>query len=152
MQESTCRKLVSRAKANIEHDKVRHTIPLEQQDQLLSAFKAAVTEGATEQLAMLLSNDIRLSADGGGKVPTILNILRGKNHVLAFLFKGLKKYWAGHRWVNVDINGARGFAIKHNGATVATVSFAYDESGMATDIFIVRNPDKLTNLDAVAIH
>ena len=152
MPENTCRKLVSRAKANIEHDKVRHTTPLEQQDQLLSAFKVAVTEGATEQLARLLSKGIRLSADGGGKVPTILNILRGKDHVLAFLFKGLKKYWAGHQWINVDINGARGFAIKHNGATVAAVSFAYDESGMATDIFVVRNPDKLSNLDAVAIH
>lgn len=152
MQESACRKLVSRAKANIDQDKVRHTMPLERQDQLLSAFQAAVTQGATTQLASLLSKDIRLSADGGGKVPTILNILQGKDHVLAFLLKGLHKYWADHQWVIVDINGARGIVLKHNGATVATVSFAYNESGKATDIYIVRNPDKLANLDAVAIH
>lgn len=152
IQESNCRKLVSRAKANIDQAKVRHQTPLERQDQLLAAFQAAITGGATDQLASLLSNDIRLSADGGGKVPTFDEVLRGKPEVIAFLAENLHEYWTGHRWVIVDINGARGIILKHDGATEATVSFAYDEAGRATDIFIVRNPDKLANLGTVAIH
>jgi RNA polymerase sigma-70 factor (ECF subfamily) len=152
IQENYCRKLVSRAKANIDQSNVRHKTPLAQQDQLLSAFQAAITAGATERLAALLSNDIRLSADGGGKVPTVLDVLQGKAEVIAFLAKSLHEYWAGHQWVIVDINGARGIIIKQDGTTVATVTFAFDETGKATDIYIVRNPDKLANLGAVAIH
>jgi RNA polymerase sigma-70 factor (ECF subfamily) len=152
IQESNCRKLVSRAKANIDQAKIRHRTPLEQQDQLLAAFQAAVTGGTTERLASLLSNDIRLSADGGGKVPTVLDVLRGKSVVIAFLAENLHEYWFGHQWVICDINGGRGVILKHDGVTAATVSFAYDEAGKATDIFIMRNPDKLANLGAVAIH
>ena len=35
---------------------------------------------------------------------------------------------------------------------MAVVSFAYDEAGKATDIFILRNPDKLSRLGLAAIH
>ena len=152
IQESTCRKLVSRAKMNIDRARVRHRTPLERQDELLAAFQAAITGGATAKLASLLSNDIRLSADGGGKVPTILDVLRGKAEVIAFLSEQLHEYWADHQWVIADINGARGIALKNDGATTAAVSFAYDQAGRATDIYIVRNPEKLARLGAVAIH
>lgn len=151
-QESTCRKLVSRAKANIDQARTRHATPLERQDELLAAFQAAITGGTTAQLAALLSDEIRLSADGGGKVPAILDILQGKVDVTAFLSDRLHAYWADFQWVIVDINGARGIVLKHDGASVATVSFAYDEADKATDIYIVRNPDKLANLGAVSIH
>ncbi len=151
-QESTCRKLVSRAKANIDQAKVRHTTPLERQEQLLAAFQTAISSGATAQLASLLSSDIRLTADGGGKVPTVLDVLRGKAEVIAFLSENLHEYWAGHQWVIVDINGARGIVLKDDGATAAAVCFAYDEADKATDIYIVRNPEKLGHLGTVAIH
>ncbi len=152
IQESACRKLVSRAKVNIDRAKVRHTTPLEQQDRLLAAFQAAITSGTTAQLADLLSSDIHLSTDGGGKVPAVLETLEGKSDVLAFLTERLHEYWAGHQWTTADINGARGFIMKQDGAVTAAVSFAYDQAGNATGIYIVRNPEKLANLDAVVIH
>lgn len=152
LAESTCRKLVSRAKAHIDQAKVRHMTPLERQDQLLAAFQAAITSGSAAHLASLLSDEIRLSTDGGGKVPALLDVLEGKADVVAFLSKRLHDYWAHHQWAAVDINGARGIVLKSHGETVATVSFAYDEAGRASDIYIVRNPDKLANLDATAIH
>ena len=152
IQESNCRKLVSRAKANIARAKVRHTTPRDQQDRLLAAFQAAITSGATADLATLLSTDIRLSADGGGKVPAILDVLQGKPDVLAFLGESLREYWADHHWLMADINGNRGVVIQKEGFAVAAVSFAYDEADQATDIYIVRNPDKLAHLGAVAIH
>lgn len=36
--------------------------------------------------------------------------------------------------------------MRREGNVVATVTFSYDRSGQATDIFIVRNPDKLARL------
>jgi hypothetical protein len=45
-----------------------------------------------------------------------------------------------------------GLVLKQEGEIVATVSFAFDRSDRVTDIFIVRNPDKLAGLGDTSIH
>lgn len=152
IRESACRKLVSRAKTNIDQADVRHTTPLDRQDQLLTAFRTAVKSGDTAPLAALLSDDVALSTDGGGKVAAILNVIRQKPDVTAFVGTGLHKYWADHEWTIAGINGGRGILLRENGVVVAAVSFAYDAHGRVTNIYIVRNPEKLANLDTVSIH
>lgn len=152
IEEATGRKLVSRAKASVDRAKVRHATPVDRQEELLAAFQRAITEGVPGRLATLLSDDIRLSADGGGKVPTVSGTLTGKADVVAFMTERLHDYWAAYDWTVADINGGRGIVLSLDGATVATVSFAYDQDGAATDIFIMRNPDKLNRLDAVSLH
>ncbi|WNG33467.1 sigma-70 family RNA polymerase sigma factor [Archangium violaceum] len=149
IQESTCRKLVSRARASIDQAKVRHLTPVDRQEQLLAAFKAAVVGGDTAQLAHLLSDDIELSADGGGKVPTVLRVLHGKAEVLEFITQKLRQYWSAYQWSASDINAGRGVILHEEGLATVAVSFAYDEAGRATNIYIVRNPDKLSHLDGL---
>lgn len=146
VSESTCRKWVSRAKTHVEQAKVRHTTPLEQQDQLLAAFRAAVEEGTTARLAELLSDDVRLSTDGGGKVVALRDTLEGPELVLRFVSQGLSRYWIGFDWVITELNGGRGVLLQQDGATIAAVSFAFDEAGKARGIFILRNPEKLAHL------
>ena len=148
IQQATCRQLVARARAHIEQANVRHRTAPERQEQLLAAFNTAVSSGATEELATLLSDDVRLSADGGGKVPAARKVLEGKDKVLGFVAKGLNSFWAHFSWHLTDMNGGRAIALEQGGATVAVVTFAYDEHGRATDIFIVRNPDKLSRCQA----
>ena len=152
MQETACRKLVSRAKANVDQAKVRQRIPLDRQDALLAAFQGAIASGATADLAALLSDDIRLTADGGGKAPAILEVLQGKAEVMAFVMGVLRQFWTALDWIPTDINGGRGAILREGAATIATLSFAYDEAGRASDVYIMRNPDKLARLGAEAIH
>ncbi|MBW8321422.1 MAG: RNA polymerase sigma factor SigJ [Rhizobium sp.] len=152
MQERAARKLVSRAKANVERAKVRHVTPLERQNALVAAFHGAITSGTPSQLAALLSDDIRLSADGGGKVATIGRTLSGSQEVFAFMLDRLHAWWATYGWAQADINGSRGLILTKDDTTVATVTFGYDEDGRATDIFIMRNPDKLAGLAGSALH
>jgi hypothetical protein len=102
-------------------------------------------------LISLLSDDIGLSADGGGKAPALGRVLQGKAEVAAFVAESLRRFWAGLRWVNADLNGGRGVIVQQNGATVAAVSFACDEEDKATNIYIMRNPDKLSHLGTHAI-
>lgn len=146
LKEPACRKLVSRARSNLQTAEVRHAPPRERQQALLEAFRLAITEGVTSRLAALLSAEIRLSADGGGKVPTIPEPLHGQADVLAFLANRLRDYWADYQWLEADINGGRGIVLQQQGSVTAAVTFGYDPSGQATDIFIVRNPDKLARL------
>ncbi len=149
LQEPACRKLVSRAKAHIDRAKVRHVTPLSRQDELLAAFETAVATGVTAPLAALLSTDIRLAADGGGKVPAALDPILGREAVLGFVAETLRGYWADYRRIETDINGGRGLVLVKDAAIVGVVSFAFDEAGQVTDIFIVRNPEKLAGLGHV---
>lgn len=146
LKEPACRKLVSRARANLHEGEARHAPPPERQQALLEAFRLAVAEGATARLANLLSAEVRLSADGGGKVPTLLEPLQGIEEVLDFLVSRLRGYWANYEWHEADLNGGPGLVMHQKGSVVATVTFGYDHSGQATDIFIVRNPNKLARL------
>jgi RNA polymerase sigma-70 factor (ECF subfamily) len=151
MQESACRKLVSRARANVERAKVRHVTPSDRQSELLEAFESAIVTGATDRFASLLADDIELAADGGGKVPATLEVLRGKVRVLDFVAGILHGNWNDVDWVVTDLNGSKGVVVRKDGAAIASVTFAYDKDSRVTGIYIMRNPDKLTALDTAPI-
>ena len=152
ISEAGSRKLVSRARGNVTRSRTRHTPPPEQQDAFLSAFHLAVTEGRVDELSQLLAKDARLSADGGGKVAAIRETIEGQERLCTFVSRELHRYWAGHDWVPLDLNGTRGVLISLEGKATAAVTFAYDECDRVQDIFIVRNPDKLAHLGATQIH
>jgi RNA polymerase sigma-70 factor (ECF subfamily) len=151
MSEPGCRKLVSRAKARIADDQVRYQPSQERQEKLLAAFEDAIRTGQSSGLAAMLASDVRLTADGGGKVATVTEVLEGEA-VLAFLTERLNEWWVGYEWSFTDLNGACGLVLRESEKVVAAVSFAYDSLDRATDIFIVRNPDKLAGLGELKIH
>lgn len=151
MREPACRKLVSRARMHVERARVRHVTPPEQQVQLLSAFERAVRHGRTDALALLLSNDVRLAADGGGKVAAAREAVVGHEEVLRFIIAGLHVWWAGYSFERVILNGSLGLILRDVGGRVtATTSFSHDEAGRLTGIFIMRNPDKLSRVEQAA--
>ncbi len=147
VQEAACRKLVSRARASLAEGKVRPAPPRERQEQLLAAFHEAIASGATVGLTALLSEEVELCADGGGKVPTLGHVLHGKAEVLDFIFSSLRGYWADYRWLPAELNGSRGVILASGMEVVASVTFAYDANDRVSNIYIVRNPEKLAGLD-----
>ncbi|WEX77650.1 RNA polymerase sigma factor SigJ [Sinorhizobium numidicum] len=152
VQEAAARKLVSRAKSNVGVDQARYQTPRERQEELLTAFHAAIHGGSIAGLSALLSADVKLTADGGGKAATVLGVLSGKDAVMAFIAERLTEYWSHYRWETADLNGGRGIILRGEGADeiAATVSFGHDAEGRVADIFIVRNPDKLAQLKGPA--
>lgn len=99
----------------------------------------------------MLASDVRLTADGGGKVATVTDVLEG-SAVMTFLIERLAEWWAAYEWSFTDLNGSRGLVLRDGDAIVATVSFAYDDADRITDIFVMRNPDKLAGLGEVTMH
>ncbi|AKF09517.1 RNA polymerase sigma factor SigJ [Sandaracinus amylolyticus] len=145
INETACRKLVSRARTHVEQAKVRHVTPRERQDELLAAFEVAITSGELDRLSALLADDVELRADGGGKVSAIREPLHGKQDVLAFV-RQLAAWWRDYEWIATELNGGRGVVLRANGTITTSLTFAYDEAGAVTQVFIVRNPDKLAAL------
>lgn len=150
MDEAACRKLVSRARRNIDRDKVRHITPRETQDSMLRAFQSAVMSGSITQLSALLSTDIRLTTDTGGRVVAATRVLESED-VLGALSRA-HIWWEGYRWEITDMNGGRGAILTKSGPPALTISLACDEAGLVSDIFITLNPDKLARLAPVEIH
>jgi len=147
IEEAACRKLVSRASTNIAQGKVRHVTPPQVQDGLLNAFREAITAGSTESLANLLSDDIAVCADSGGKVSSIEGVFQGKGSVLTLISTQLARYWAAYEWLPCEINGGRAIQLRAtNGEIAAAITFAYNDEGKASNIYIMRNPDKLDGL------
>lgn len=145
-EEAACRKLVSRAREKVGHSQVRSVIPEERQEALLASFKAAVETGNTKPLSALLSEDITLSADGGGKVSANPTPIIGKIDVLEFIGGKLSVFWRTYEWRPARINGLQGVLLFDQNHIAAAVSFALDIDGHLAQIFIVRNPDKLSRL------
>ncbi|MEH6630128.1 MAG: RNA polymerase sigma factor SigJ [Halopseudomonas aestusnigri] len=142
VSEAACRKLVSRAKKNIDVSDVRQNTPEDRQVELLGAFQEALVSGSPKKLGNLLSADIQLSADSGGKVIAIREILFGKEGVLDFILQTLGPAWIDCEQIVTQLNGQLGIVLRERGIVTGAITFAYDEEHLS-NIYIMRNPDKL---------
>jgi len=147
VQEAACRKLVSRAKASLGGGHARYQPEPLRQTQLLGAFHGAIASGSTASLSAMLSEDVELCADSGGKAAAIRETLSGITRVLEFIGQSLHTYWQACEWLPTEINGAQGVIIKADGNITAAMTFGFDETGRVNRVFIMRNPDKLAGLD-----
>lgn len=146
LEQAACRQLVTRARDHIAGERVRQATPPERQQRLLHAFRDAIATGSTDSLATLLRNDVRLSADGGGKVTALRRVMHGHGEVLRFIEAGLHVWWTPDALVEATLNGAPGFLVCEAGIVTAAISFRWDADGDASDIYVMRNPDKLAGL------
>lgn len=145
--QSACRKLVSRARANLRKTPITQQVPLERQEELVTAFKLAITEGSVSQLTCLLSQDATLSADSGGKVTAIRQTLEGADEILSFIANVLSPAWQGAEVFSSELNSGRAIVARDKEQTLAVVSFAYAQDLKASRIFILRNPEKLARVN-----
>lgn len=151
VSEAACRKLVSRATSHIAERRVREPVPPATQQRMLSAFQSAIATGDLKMLKDMLSENVHLHADGGGKVPAALNTLIGVQKVSKFIEFGLSKFWNGWDWAPCNINGQLGLLTSFEGEPAGSVTFGFNSDQKITDIYIVRNPDKLSRLAPVQI-
>src|SRR3546814_10612670 len=107
-----------------------------------AACGPSIDTGSVEALAGLLSDDVRLSADGGGKVTAARRVMHGSEEVLRFIQAGLHVWRVSGTLEEATINGTRGFLFRDGGDTVATASLPWNEAGQLTDVVIMRNPDR----------
>lgn len=150
VNEPACRKLVSRANARIGRAGSRYKPSWERQRELLAAFEGAVRTGRPDKLTQLLVRDVRLAADGGGKVATVADVYHGKA-AIALLAERLCEWWKPYEWRPSELNGTLGFVLREAKIVVAVVSFSYEASGLVDGIYIMRNPEKLQRLHMVDI-
>jgi len=112
----------------------------------MSAFVAATRSGDLNALTQLLASDVRVMADGGGKVAAALEVLEGADRAARFLVGVARKGWREDFTLRfATINGLPGLIVDRPEGTVQTAAFEI-EGDVIRALYVVRNPDKLRHL------
>lgn len=142
--ESNCRQVIARARKHIRDRRPRFKVDRARQQNILQEFLAACQSGDPSQLLPLLSPEVELHSDGGGKVQATINPIYGADKVQRF-FQGIARKGAstGVTPSFVDVNGVPGVLLARGADPTAVISIQLNDSGQIHRIFLIANPDKL---------
>lgn len=143
--EAACRQIVSRARERIALRKNRFPSNPLQHEQLVREFMTACREGNVDQLLGMLRDDVVLYSDGGGKAKAAPKPIHGWAKVARFLVGVSKLSTSGGETRFTILNGHISTLRYWQGELVQSNSFEIME-GRITNIYVMRNPDKLRHL------
>lgn len=148
--EAACRQLVARARRHLQHGQRRFAVDAPAHQELASRFVKAFRTGDVDGLEKLLTADVVIVADGGGKAPALLRPVRGREQVARMLAA------VGLRLQGIVALEAR--LVNHQPGVLLTDPSGAILAVMALDVIggqvevlrSVMNPDKLAHLGPVA--
>jgi RNA polymerase sigma-70 factor (ECF subfamily) len=155
--EATVRQAAHRAREHVQARRPRFTADRSRQREVTERFFAAATGGDINTLMELLSPDVTLWTDGGGKVRQALRPVVGAQTVATwFAAIGTVSYQGvaptDMNAEMVDINGGPGIVFSGAGRVIATVTLDFDADGRIITIHNVANPDKLQAITEGTTH
>lgn len=147
--EVSVRQAARRAREHVRARRPRFAADRSRQREVTERFFVAASGGDVNALMELLSPDVTLWTDGGGKVRQAMRPVMGAPTVAAW-FAGIGTVtYEGIRPAEVnaevvEINGGPGIVFTGpGGRVIATVTFDFDADGRINTIHNVANPDKL---------
>lgn len=138
-----CRQMFHRAQQHLTGGRERFRPSRDEHVRLLTHFLEAARTGDLSELTTLLSEDVVVWNDGGGKVRAALRPISGRGKVLAFLAGLVAQYPIDGPRI-VDVNGEPALVVSVAGGTQYVALDIRD--GRIHEIMAVLNPDKLTRL------
>lgn len=141
--EANCRQIARRARESVAARRPRFESSPEQEENLTGSFLAACVGGDMEGLLALLSEDVTLYSDGGGKTRAALNPIRGPEKVARFLAGILGKVPPGFVVRQTRVNGRPGLVGYFGDGSPQSVVTLEVADGNIRAIRLVVNPDKL---------
>ncbi len=146
--EAAVRQTAHRAREHVQARRPRFAADRSRQREVTEKFFAAATGGDINTLMELLSPDVTLWTDGGGKVRQALRPVVGAQTVASWFaaigtvtYQGIEP--ADMHAEVVEINGGPGLVFSGPDRVIATVTFDFDADGRITALHNVANPDKL---------
>lgn len=144
--EANCRQVLRRARQHVNAMRPRFEASIQKQNDLLERFLRAVGTGDMEGLLALLSGDVALHSDGGGKGVAVPNLIRGAENVARGILGGFKKLLPTALVRRVArINGSPGVVSYLDGKPHSVVTLDAADGRIRT-IYILTNPEKLAHL------
>lgn len=146
--EAACRQMVSRASKRVQDERPRFDVTPEAHRTLLERFMQAAHSGERDAIKALLADNATLVGDGGGKVPSFGEVLRGAERLTNLFWALSKRLGDEITYRLVLVNGEPGLLRYVDGQLESAQSFVTDGERI-TAIYVVRNPDKLAGIARV---
>lgn len=143
--EAACRQLVHRAAERVQQEHPRFGVARDTHKELLATFMAAAASGDVAAMKALMSDDVQLVSDGGGKVPSFMRKLAGAGRVAGVFWSVEHKYPRRVLYRAARVNGEAGLLRYVDGQLESAQSFIID-AGKIVAVFVIRNPDKLSGV------
>jgi RNA polymerase sigma-70 factor (ECF subfamily) len=144
--ETNCRQILRRARQHVSAMRPCFKAPAGKRTDLFERFLEAVETGEMSGLIELLSKDVVLHSDGGGKAVAVPNEVRGADKVARGILGGLQRL-VPKTLVRklVRINGAPGLVNYLQGKPHSVLTLDIQD-GRIREIYIVTNPEKLSHI------
>ena len=140
--ELNCRKIFSRLKRKVQSKDVVEKRNLNQELDIAKRFIEAAETGNLDMLISLLTEDIVLITDAGGKTKAALRPINQQKNVIAFLFGVRKKINSSSQIEIALINNQIGLIAKSEGEEPTIICFEI-EGECYRSIYMLRNPEKI---------
>ncbi|GGV11403.1 DNA-directed RNA polymerase sigma-70 factor [Streptomyces filipinensis] len=149
--EAACRQLVVRARRHMSEGRRRFEADRREREELATRFFGALTEGHVDELRELLSADVQLVADSGGKAPQWARGFFGADEVSRVLGALLPPFVRIGGVVEPhQVNGQPGAIFRDPDGKVMNTWTLDILDGRIQTIRTVSNPDKLGHVGPVA--
>ena len=142
---AACRQLGARARRRVEERRQRFDADLRQGRALTDRFLVACATGDLSGLLSMLSDDVVVWTDGGGKVRAAMRPVVGPYRSSRFLLNVAKKV---HGVPHTTVLNGQPAAVLMDGGTVVGAIVLDIIDGSIVGVRVVRNPDKLARLSA----
>lgn len=141
------RKLLSRSKAILQEQAPveENLISLD----YLNKYMHVIHAGDMQGLEKLLTEEIAVVSDGGGKAAAFINPVKGKNSVVALLMGIYKKFYHSIRLEQGRINHQPAL-FYYDGDKLVNCQVFSVTGGKIDKIWFMRNPDKLKLLENIS--
>lgn len=144
-REAAVRQLARRARQHVAERHTRFRVEPETERAVTERFLAASASGDLEGLLDVLAPEVRLVADGGGKVRAPLLPVIGAEKVARFFMAAVGRQPASVSARVEAVNAGSGVVVREAGHPITAVTFDVAEDRLQT-IYLVANPDKLHQL------
>src|SRR5215217_3032267 len=144
--EVACRRSFSRSKLHLRQHRPRFPASRETHRQLLDSYVQAVETGEMTTLISLLSEDVILWTDGGGKIKTAaLNPINGRDAVARFSVGTQRFLPENYRMEVAEVNGKPAVIIRADGRAFSVITIDVEADHIRA-IRVLANPEKLARV------
>jgi RNA polymerase sigma-70 factor, ECF subfamily len=148
--EVNCRQILRRARQHVSALRPRFEAPERKQHDLLERFLQAVETGDMDGLVALLSNDVVLHSDGGGKAIAVPNLVHGADNVARGILGSLRRLVPKTLVRRIaEVNGEPGVVNYLDGKPHSVLTLDAVRGRVRT-IYVLTNPEKLSHLPHLA--
>ncbi|MGC4747954.1 RNA polymerase sigma-70 factor [Micromonospora sp. DT201] len=141
------RQIAHRARQHVDARRPREVVSPSETRAALGAFQRAVETRDLQGLLDVLAPDVVLVGDGGGVKQAALRPITGAEKVVRMFFGGLGKVQGTLTGEPTVVNGNPALLVRLDGELDGVMAIRL-ENARITGLYYVRNPEKLTRIEA----